>query len=126
MYEILVKSDFSGAHNLRGYKGKCEELHGHNWKIEARFESRDLNDIGIAVDFKELKNRLKKILKELDHGYLNKIHAFRAKNPSAENIAEYIYVRLRKTIRKKGVSIKSVSVWESDSSCATYYDENII
>ena len=122
MYEILIKSDFSGAHNLRGYKGKCEKLHGHNWKVEARFKSDSLDDIGIAVDFKVLKSKLKVVLKKLDHAYLNKLDAFKRKNPSAENIARYVYVALKKSICKKGQAIKSVSVWESDTSCATYYE----
>lgn len=122
MYEILIKSDFSGAHNLRGYKGKCEKLHGHNWLIEAKFERDSLDDIGIAVDFKVLKRKLKIVLKKLDHTYLNKLTAFKRKNPSAENIARYIYTGLKKSIRQKDLSVKSVSVWESDTSCATYYE----
>ena len=135
MYEILVKGDFSSAHNLRGYKGRCEELHGHNWKVEARFEKADLNDIGISVDFTALKAKLKGILKKIDHTHLNKVGIFKTENPSAENIARYIYTKLNALIaeevgeglkpsptKKKGLSLKSVSVWESDTSCATYYE----
>jgi len=122
MYEILIKSDFSGAHNLRGYKGRCEKLHGHNWKIEARFETDTLDKIGMAVDFKILKSKLKNVLKKVDHAYLNKLNAFKRENPSAENIAKYIYEGLISSIRKKGLSVKSVSVWESETSCATYYE----
>ncbi|PIV39321.1 MAG: 6-carboxytetrahydropterin synthase QueD [Candidatus Omnitrophica bacterium CG02_land_8_20_14_3_00__42_8] len=135
MYEILVKGDFSSAHNLRGYKGRCEELHGHNWKVEARFEKADLNDIGISVDFTELKSMLKDILKKLDHTYLNKMSIFKKENPSAENIARFIYVKLKGSIRneageglkpspvkEKGLSLKSISVWESETSCAMYYE----
>ena len=122
MYEILVKGDFSSAHNLRGYKGKCEALHGHNWKVEARFEKEDLNDIGISVDFVVLKVRLKDILKKLDHAYLNKVDVFKTKNPSAENISRFIYEKLKGSIKEKGLFLKSVSVWESETSCATYYE----
>jgi len=122
MYEILIKSHFSGAHNLRGYRGKCEELHGHNWKVEARFEKDNLNKIGIAVDFKILKSKLNTILKELDHAYLNKTRAFKRENPSAENIARYIFKGLEGSIKKEYISLKSVSVWESDTSCATYHE----
>ncbi|MDP2912235.1 MAG: 6-carboxytetrahydropterin synthase QueD [Candidatus Omnitrophota bacterium] len=128
MYEILIKGDFSSAHNLRGYKGKCEALHGHSWKVEARFEKEDLNDIGISVDFVILKARLKDILKKLDHAYLNKIDVFKTKNPSAENIARYIYTKLKRAgtrpapTKEKGLFLKSVSVWESEASCATYYE----
>lgn len=124
MYEILVKGDFSSAHNLRGYKGRCEELHGHNWKVEARFEKADLNDIGISVDFTALKAELKTILKKIDHTHLNKVGVFKTENPSAENIARFIYTKLKRSIqnKEKGLSLKSVSVWESDTSCATYYE----
>jgi len=123
MYEILIKSDFCGAHNLKGYRGRCEELHGHNWKVEARFEKDSLDNIGIAVDFKLLKARLKNILCKLDHTYLNKLKMFKGKNPSAENIAKYIYDALENSIKKdKHLFVKSVSIWESDNSCATYYE----
>jgi len=122
MYEILIKGDFSSAHNLRGYKGRCEELHGHSWKVEARFEKEGLNDIGISVDFVTLKSRLKYILKKLDHTYLNKIEVFKTINPSAENIARFIYTKLKSSIKEKGLFLKSLSVWESETSCATYYE----
>ena len=122
MYEVLIKTDFSGAHNLRGYRGKCEKLHGHNWKVEARFEKDVLNDIGIASDFKILKSKLKLVLKKLDHAYLNKLAAFKKKNPSAENIARYIFEKLTSSIKEKHLLVKSVSVWESENSCATYYE----
>lgn len=122
MYEVLIKGDFSSAHNLIGYKGKCEELHGHNWKVEARFEKESLNDIGISVDFTLLKDKLKTILKKLDHTYLNKLDGFKKQNPSAENIARFIYQKLKASIKEKGLFLKSVSVWESESSRATYYE----
>jgi len=122
MYEILIKADFSGAHNLRGYRGKCERLHGHNWKVEARFEKDTLDDIGIATDFKVLKSKLRTILKKIDHTYLNKLPSFKKNNPSAENIARYIFEKLKSSIKEKGSSIKSVSIWESDTSRATYYE----
>jgi len=122
MYEILIKGDFSSAHNLIGYKGKCEGLHGHSWKVEARFEKKNLNHIGISVDFTLLKSKLKTILKRLDHAYLNKLDIFKKQNPSAENIARFIYQKLKASIKEKNLILKSVSVWESESSCATYYE----
>lgn len=122
MYEILIKGDFSSAHNLVGYKGKCEELHGHSWKVEARFEKDTLDEIGISVDFTLLKAKLKIILKKLDHTYLNKIEVFKKKNPSAENIARFIYQKLKASIKEKGLILKSVSVWESETASATYYE----
>jgi len=122
MYEILIKGDFSSAHNLRGYKGKCEALHGHSWKVEARFEKAGLDEIGISVDFRLLKSKLRSILKKLDHTYLNNLDVFKKQNPSAENITRYIYEKLKTSVKKKGLVLKAVSVWESDTSCATYYE----
>lgn len=122
MYEILIKGDFSSAHNLRGYKGRCEALHGHSWKVEARFEKEGLNDIGISVDFVILKTRLGDALKKLDHAYLNELDIFKKQNPSAENIARIIYQKLKDSVKEKDLVLKSVSVWESETSCATYYE----
>jgi 6-pyruvoyltetrahydropterin/6-carboxytetrahydropterin synthase len=120
MYELTVKSGFSGAHNLRGYKGRCEELHGHNWRVEARFAKERLDDIGLSVDFKVLKRMLNNIIRKLDHSYLNKVGFFRKRNPSAENIARFIFDGLKGNCRKKGITVVSVSVWESEGCCATY------
>lgn len=122
MYEILIRTEFSGAHHLRGYKGKCEALHGHNWKVEAKFQKEGVDALGISYDFKKAKDMLKSILKKFDHAYLNKLSAFKTKNPSAENIARYIYKELKNSITQKGLAVASVSVWESDSSCATYFE----
>ena len=122
MYEIKVRGDFSGAHRLKGYAGKCERLHGHNWKVEAVVESAFLNKAGIAIDFKLLKRRLKGAVKKLDHAFLNELSFFKKKNPSAENIARYIYDNLKKNLNNKMAVLKSVSVWETDTSCATYYE----
>ena len=122
MYEILIKGGFSSAHNLIGYKGKCEELHGHSWKVEARFQKDSLNNIGISVDFTLLKAKLKTVLKKLDHVHLNKLDSFKKQNPSAENIAGFIYAKLKSSIKEKGLILKSVSVWESETSCVTYYE----
>jgi 6-pyruvoyltetrahydropterin/6-carboxytetrahydropterin synthase len=116
MYSVRVESTFSSAHNLRGYKGKCEELHGHNWKIEAVASKVKLDKAGMVLDFKYLKKELNKILDKLDHKYLNKIPYFKKVNPTSENIAEYIYCRLKPRVP----GIRSVTVWENNASCATY------
>jgi len=118
MYEVKVKSKFSSAHNLRGYKGKCEELHGHNWHIEVVAHDAELNDIGMVVDFGALKQMLNEILSQLDHKHLNKIEYFQTVNPTSENIARYIHDELTKKSSK--INIKTVTVWETDSSSATY------
>lgn len=122
MYEIKVPGGFSGAHRLRGYEGKCERLHGHNWKVEAVVESPSLNKIGMVIDFKILKKKLKDVLKSMDHAYLNEASFFKKNNPSAENIARHIYDSLKKSLKAQKVNLKNVSVWETDTSCATYHE----
>lgn len=118
MYNIKIEASFSAAHNLRGYKGKCEELHGHNWKVEVAAQKEGLDKIGMVLDFKYLKMVVKEALEEFDHKYLNKIPYFSKVNPTSENIAKYIYNKLKPKIS----IIKSVTVWESENSSATYYE----
>jgi 6-pyruvoyltetrahydropterin/6-carboxytetrahydropterin synthase len=118
MYTIKVESDFSAAHNLRGYKGKCEELHGHNWKVETSVLKDKLDKTGMVLDFKYLKTKLKQVLDSLDHKYLNDVPYFKKVNPTSENIAKYIYDRLK----CQGLKVNSVTVWESENSQATYYE----
>ena len=116
MYSIKIEADFSSAHNLRGYKGKCEALHGHNWRVEVALSAAGLDKAGMLLDFRKLKMKLDRILERLDHKYLNGIAYFKKNNPTSENIAKYIYDSL-----KPGVSdLASVTVWESEKSCATY------
>jgi len=119
MYSIKVEAGFSAAHNLKGYRGKCEELHGHNWKVEAAFSSDRLDKIGMVLDFKYLKTELNKVLDKLDHKYLNDIPYFKKVNPTSENIARYIYESFRLHVP----GIDSITVWESDNSSATYYEK---
>ena len=121
MYELTVFSHFSGAHRLRYLHGRCEELHGHNWKVEAAVVSNRLNQEGVVIDFKILKQKLEKALQELDHTYLNDLPYFSGKEPSSENIAKYIYDRLRQELKGHHVILKRVSAWESDTACATYF-----
>jgi 6-pyruvoyltetrahydropterin/6-carboxytetrahydropterin synthase len=118
MYRIKVQSRFSSAHNLREYKGKCEELHGHNWHVEAMASSEDLDKAGMVLDFKELKHALNEVLAELDHKYLNEIDYFKEVNPTSENIARYIYDNISR--KRPDLKIKEVTVWETDTSSATY------
>ncbi|MBI4706365.1 MAG: 6-carboxytetrahydropterin synthase QueD [Candidatus Omnitrophica bacterium] len=116
MYSIKVEASFSSAHNLREYKGKCEELHGHNWKVEVVVASDKLDKAGMVMDFKRLKEKLNIILEKLDHKYINKIAYFKKTNPTSENISKYIYDCLKPV----APNIKSVTVWENPASCATY------
>ncbi|MCX5700087.1 MAG: 6-carboxytetrahydropterin synthase QueD [Candidatus Omnitrophica bacterium] len=119
MFKIKVEATFSAAHNLRGYKGKCEDLHGHNWKVEVVVANNKLDKIGMVMDFKLLKRKLSRLLERLDHKYLNNVVYFKKVNPTSENMAKYIYDSLKPEI----AAIYSVTVWESDNSCATYYAE---
>lgn len=116
MFSVKIEADFSSAHNLRGYKGKCEELHGHNWKIELVASGEKLDKAGMVLDFKYLKAELKKILEILDHKYLNKIPYFARVNPTSENIAKYIYDNIKRRVS----CVESVTVWENSTSSATY------
>jgi len=121
MYRIKVLSQFSGAHNLRGYKGKCEDLHGHNWNVEVSVSSEKLDDLGMVMDFKELKALLKEVISGLDHKHLNDLDFFSEINPTSENIAKHIYESL--TAKNPGLKGMEVTVWETDSSAATYSQE---
>ncbi|WP_297057353.1 6-carboxytetrahydropterin synthase QueD [Thermosulfurimonas sp.] len=123
MYELTVRDEFSAAHQLRGYEGACEHLHGHNWKVEVAVRGRDLNSIGILIDFKELKRALREVLGELDHRNLNELPAFRELNPSSENLARYIFDRLRERLAGKPVKVYRVTVCETERACASYLED---
>ena len=118
MYEIEVFLNFSAAHRLRGYKGKCENIHGHNWKVGVTVSSDKLDKIGIVADFRDVKKQLKDVLEKLDHKNLNSLAYFKKINPTSENLARFIYEKL-----KKRLPVSSVSVWETDGSKATYSEK---
>lgn len=120
MFEISVKMRFSSAHNLRGYQGKCEALHGHNWMVEAVLASKTLDKIGMVDDFKVVKSKLAEVLEELDHAYLNDIGYFKKFNPTSEEIARWIFREFKKKIKKPGRVLRFVKVWETEHSCALY------
>ena len=120
MYILKVTDSFSAAHRLRGYEGKCENLHGHNWKVEAEVHIAAVNEIGISMDFKAVKTLLKDVLNEYDHRDLNDLPEFGKENPSAEHIARNIHHRLRARLEGGGVSRLRVTVWESDNASCIY------
>jgi len=120
MYEITVHSHFSSAHRLRYLHGKCEELHGHNWKVEASVVSDRLNKEGVVIDFKILKQKVEKVLKPLDHTYLNDLPYFSGKEPSSENIAKHIFDQLKAELKGHHAILKKVTAWESETARATY------
>ncbi len=122
MYELMIESQFSAAHQLRGYKGKCEGLHGHNWRVQVTVSSEKLNDVGMAMDFHDLKEMTNEVISSLDHSFLNEVFPFTEKNPSSENIAKWIYDLIKKKIKKKQCNMSSVTIWENETSSATYYE----
>jgi len=118
MFEIQIQDKFDSAHNLRGYNGPCENLHGHCYKVVAIFRFEQLDELGMAMDFTIAKKHLKEIVDFLDHTYLNELEPFLVKNPTAENIAYYIHRQLKSNINE----LYSISIWETTNSCATYYE----
>lgn len=124
MYKLMIETSFASAHQLRGYKGKCENLHGHNWKVQAYVTADKLNEIDIAIDFHDLKKITNEIVSQLDHKFLNDIFPFTEKNPSSENIARWIFESLKKGLASyENVKVSAVTVWESETASATYYEE---
>jgi 6-pyruvoyltetrahydropterin/6-carboxytetrahydropterin synthase len=121
MYEVMVQKHFSSAHNLRGYEGKCEALHGHNWSVEVVVRAEKLNAIGIAVDFKDIKEALDEQMEKLDHKYLNETPPFDEINPTTENIAKFLYDTLSKLLNDDCLRIYRINVWESPGSCGSYF-----
>jgi 6-pyruvoyltetrahydropterin/6-carboxytetrahydropterin synthase len=118
----MIETHFSSAHQLRGYKGKCERVHGHNWKVQVYILAERLNEIDITIDFHDLKKMTEEIVGQLDHSFLNDIFPFTEKNPSSENIAKWIYDSLRKRIDNDDISLSAVTVWESETASATYFE----
>ncbi|MBW1704447.1 MAG: 6-carboxytetrahydropterin synthase QueD [Deltaproteobacteria bacterium] len=120
MYELKIISQFAAAHQLREYEGKCENLHGHNWKVEVYVNGNKLGKNGLLIDFKLIKNATEKVLDELDHAFLNELDAFKTINPSSENIARHIFTALSREVNTEDIKVSRVTTWESDSACASY------
>jgi 6-pyruvoyltetrahydropterin/6-carboxytetrahydropterin synthase len=121
MYELKVVTDFAAAHQLKMVAEKCENLHGHNWKIEVCVAGEHLNPAGVLIDFGELKQYVSEIMERLDHKFLNELEYFHDDNPpSSENIARYIADALQSMINDSDVKVTRVTSWESENACATY------
>ena len=120
MYYVTIQTQFSAAHFLRNYHGRCENLHGHNWKIEVTASSEKLDESGMALDFSILKKKTNSLLHKLDHQNLNDIAPFTEQNPSSENIAFYLFNLLAEDLKETPVKLNSVTVWESETSRASY------
>jgi 6-pyruvoyltetrahydropterin/6-carboxytetrahydropterin synthase len=123
MFQVSVDETFSAGHALRGYKGKCENPHGHNYKVRVTLEGPDLDSIGLLADFTSVKRVLREIVAGVDHKFLNDQAPFDAINPSAENIAKYFYDATAGQVRDLGAGarIASITVWETDTTAATYW-----
>jgi len=120
MYKINVISSFPGAHTLKNYPGACKNLHGHNWKIRVQLGTQKIDELGMAIDFKIVKERLNDLIARFDHQYLNDLEWFVDQNPTSENIARVIYNELQKSFEKDDVSMIEVEVWESDLTSIVY------
>lgn len=120
MYELKVATRFAAAHRLTMVGAKCENLHGHNWKIEIYLTGMQLDEAGVLMDFGEVKAHLREIIARMDHQFLNELPMFEGRQPSSERIASYIAEELRKAIGSPRVRVSRVSAWESEDSCATY------
>ena len=122
MFEVYVDESFAAAHNLRGYKGKCENLHGHNYKVRVIVAGKELDSVGLVYDFVQLKQVVQSVIRSLDHKYLNELPPFDKLNPSAENLARHICEEALRQLPQapNGAGIASVTVWETETTAATY------
>ena len=121
MFEVTVQQTFAAGHALRNYKGKCENVHGHNYRVEVTVEGEQLDSIGLLVDFVELKRAMKTVIDYLDHQFMNDLDPFDKINPSAENIAKYFHDRVRGEMKAEApIRVTGVRIWETDTSSAYY------
>ena len=124
MFEVTVEQTFAAGHALREYKGKCENVHGHNYKVQITVEGERLNRIGLLVDFVELKRVVREVVDRLDHQFINDLEPFTVINPSAENMAKYFYDEVSKkmdgTSGETATRISQIKIWETDTSIAVY------
>ena len=122
MFEVTIEETFAAGHALRNYRGKCENVHGHNYRAEVTLEGAELDAIGLLVDFVELKRVVHAVLDRMDHQWLNDFPPFDTLNPSAENMARYIYDEVSAALMtKEGVRVACVRLWETDTASAAYF-----
>ena len=119
MYELRIEDEFAAAHRLRGYEGGCERLHGHNWRVEVVLEGSELNDLGMLMDFRDVRRLLAEVVKQFDHRDLNDLDCFREVNPTTESVARLIYGDLAGRL-PENVRVQSVTAWESPCCGVTY------
>ncbi|MBI4480120.1 MAG: 6-carboxytetrahydropterin synthase QueD [Acidobacteria bacterium] len=133
MFQVWVEESFAAGHALRGYRGKCENVHGHNYKVRVTLEGAGLNSIGLLCDFKDLKDAIHSTIRKLDHQFLNDISPFTELNPSAENLARYFHDEVSRLLAQQPAQsngnpasapcrVQQVTVWETDNTTATYFE----
>ena len=122
MYILNVISHFSSAHQLNGYEGDCRKLHGHNWKVRMAVICKETDEIGLSIDFGELKKKLEGFLEKLDHTFLNDLEWFKDCNPTSENIARILFQELGKRVNRENCRVSEIEVWESERSSVVYYE----
>jgi len=122
LYRIFIETHFAASHQLHGYEGACQALHGHTWKVRVEVKTDHTNKIGISVDFKELKAITRSVIDRIDHHHINEVAPFDKENPTAENLSRYIYQEIKKLLPDH-VHLFRVTVWESDIYAVSYFEE---
>ena len=122
-YTLKVLVDFAASHSLRDYPGDCSRLHGHNWKVEVEVETRELDELGMGVDFKTIRRAAREVTDTLDHRHLNDLPPFQAVNPTAEHIAAHLFRELAARLNDERVRVSAVTVWETDRACVRYSED---
>ena len=120
IYTLKIVTDFAAAHTLRDYPGACSRMHGHNWKVEVEVQATELDNVGMGIDFKDIKQATRNVTEKLDHYYLNDIPPFDRVNPTAENIASYIFQAVSELINNERITVKAVTLWETERACVRY------
>lgn len=122
-YTLKIVTDFASAHTLRGYPGACARMHGHNWKVETEVLATELDEVGMGVDFKVIKQATRDIAGQLDHRYLNELEPFTRINPTAENIAAYFFRELSSQLNSPRLRVQAVTLWETERACVRYAED---
>lgn len=122
-FKMKIVTDFAAAHLLRGYPGPCSRLHGHNWKVEVEVTATRLDEIGMGMDFRDIKAATKAVIDQMDHRHLNELPPFDEINPTAENIAAYIYQQLATKLNDERVSVHAITLWETERACVSYTED---
>ena len=123
MFRLKILTSFAAAHCLINYQGDCENLHGHNWRVEVTVRAGELDEAGLGIDFKILKAETNQLLKTLDHKYLNELPPFNGLSPSSENISRFLFRELSNKLNTDNIKVETITVWESDFACASYSEE---